>query len=276
MAKRYYNLEKETKEYLKACDDKGVAPFRDIKGINDIVISQKAFSRDISFLKKLNLSNCVLWLDASMINSYSGTGTNWADLSNSKNSGTLINGPTFNSINGGSLVFDGIDDYVNIPFNASTMDFSAAQTICMWLRPAIGSNSARRNPYNQAFGGPGTLTHETAGVISYFFGTNGGNNLPWHFITSTFTVTANETAFIAFTRNQATNTSACYKNGILSNVGTAGGYAATANGTSPILIGTGYTSAFLGNIYDVKVYNRALTQREIFENYNEQRFRFGL
>ena len=53
----------------------------------------------------------VLFLDASNTNSYPGSGVTWTDLSGNNNTGTLTNGPTFSSANGGSIVFDGIDDY---------------------------------------------------------------------------------------------------------------------------------------------------------------------
>ena len=56
----------------------------------------------------------VLALDASDRNSYPGSGTTWRDMSGNSNNGTLTNGPTFNSANGGSIVFDGSDDYAQI------------------------------------------------------------------------------------------------------------------------------------------------------------------
>ncbi len=221
-------------------------------------------------------SGLVLALDAGNSKSYPGSGTTWTDLSGLGNTGTLVNGVGYNSGNLGSLVFDGVDDYINIPFNASTMDFSLAQTICMWMRPATGSNTSRRNPYNQAYGGPGTLTYETDGTINYFFGTNGGNNNPYVGRGSGFTIAANELAFISVTRNQTTNVCNWYKNGALITTADAGGYATTANGTSPILIGDGYVNGFLGNIYDCKVYNKALTASEIQQNFNALRGRFSI
>jgi hypothetical protein len=57
----------------------------------------------------------VLALDAGSKKSYAGSGTTWKDLSGNGNNGTLVNGPTFNSANGGSIVFDGVDDYVLLP-----------------------------------------------------------------------------------------------------------------------------------------------------------------
>ena len=52
-------------------------------------------------------SGLVLNLDAGNLESYSGSGTAWTDLSGQGNDGTLVNGPTFSSDNGGSIVFDG-------------------------------------------------------------------------------------------------------------------------------------------------------------------------
>ena len=59
----------------------------------------------------------VLRLDAGNRNSYPGSGTTWTDLSGNGNNGTLsATSIGYNSANGGSLVFDGTDDYVNLSF----------------------------------------------------------------------------------------------------------------------------------------------------------------
>ena len=57
----------------------------------------------------------VLCLDAADKKSYPGSGTTWYDRSGNGNNGILTNGPTFDSGNGGSIVFDGADDYATIP-----------------------------------------------------------------------------------------------------------------------------------------------------------------
>ena len=54
----------------------------------------------------------VLALDAGNTKSYPGSGTTWTDLSGKGNNGTLTNGPTFDSGNGGAIFFDGGNDYV--------------------------------------------------------------------------------------------------------------------------------------------------------------------
>ena len=49
-------------------------------------------------------------LDANNLVSYPKSGTAWYSLTGSF-SASLVNGPTFNPTNGGSIVFDGVDDY---------------------------------------------------------------------------------------------------------------------------------------------------------------------
>ena len=56
--------------------------------------------------------NLVLYLDAGNNASYPGSGTTWYDLVGNSN-GILTNGPVFNTGNGGNIVFDGINDYVD-------------------------------------------------------------------------------------------------------------------------------------------------------------------
>jgi len=66
------------------------------------------------------MNGLVLCLDAGNTKSYPGSGTTWIDLSGNSNTGTLTNGPTYSSENGGSLVFDGIDDYVTTSLGTHT------------------------------------------------------------------------------------------------------------------------------------------------------------
>jgi hypothetical protein len=217
-----------------------------------------------------------IYLDAAEPTSYTPPGTTWGNLVNSGFNASIAGSIAFTSDGGGGLVFNGSNTTATISYSAANMDFSRAQTICMWLRPGTGASSARRNPYNQAYGGSGTITHETSGGFSYFFGTNGGNNEPYVGFGSNFTVVANETAFICVTRDQSLNIACWYKNGVLVNSSTAGGYTATANGSSPIIIGAGYVEPFIGNIYSVVVYNTCLEPAQIAQAYLVGKGRYGL
>ena len=76
-------------------------------------------------------SGLVLALDAGNSKSYPGIGTAWTDLSGRGGIGTLTNGPTYNSANGGSFSFDGIDDYVS---SVSNLTLANNFSVSLWLR----------------------------------------------------------------------------------------------------------------------------------------------
>ena len=81
---------------------------------------------------KIVRDGLVLALDAADRNSYISGSTTWTDLSGNGNTGTLTNGPTYSSANGGSLVFDGSNDYVDIPYLllSGSQDF----TVNIWIK----------------------------------------------------------------------------------------------------------------------------------------------
>ena len=157
-------------------------------------------------------------------------------------------------------------------FSIPSIDFSAAQTIEIWLKPEE-NDANRRNPYNQAYGGYGTWTHEPSGVINYFYGDAGVDNTPYVGHGSSFTVLQNEIACVCTTRD--TSTSWWYKNGVQYN-SYAHAYGTLTADTNNILIGTGYAGAYYGRIFAVKLYNRALTAKEVEQNFNALRGRYGV
>jgi hypothetical protein len=55
-------------------------------------------------------SGLILHLDSGNSGSYPGSGTTWTDLSGNGRNATLINGPVYSSVDGGKIVFYGIDD----------------------------------------------------------------------------------------------------------------------------------------------------------------------
>jgi hypothetical protein len=89
----------------------------------------------VNYSPKIITDGLVLYLDAANTRSYPGSGTVWSDLSRGGNNGTLRNGPTFNSGNGGSIVFDGVNDYASFPNNTNLDN----QKITMenWVYPTI-------------------------------------------------------------------------------------------------------------------------------------------
>ena len=213
----------------------------------------------------------VFAVDAANKDSYSGSGTTWKNLSEDGNNGTLTNGPTFDSGNGGSFVFDGSNDYVNIG-SSTGFDFSENQTILMVLKPEE-SDGSRRNPYAQAYGGYGTITHESNGHFSYYHGTNGSNGGPYQGTSSNFTVSENEIAMITLTRNPTYVR--WYKNGVMLKQ-QSNNYPTAVNNNMPIYLCRGYVSYFLGKVYLTFLYDKALTSTEVLQNYNALKGRFNL
>ena len=85
-----------------------------------------------SYNPRIVTDGLVFCVDAANKRSYPGAGTTWTDLTANKNNGTLTNGPTFDSANAGSIVFDGTNDYV-----ACVQSFSRNQTqltISSWVK----------------------------------------------------------------------------------------------------------------------------------------------
>lgn len=166
-----------------------------------------------------------------------------------------------------------------LSFNGSTSvatvanrawDFSSGQTIMMAIQR---TRTFRNNPYNQAYGGGGTWTHETNGTINYFWGTNGGNSNPYTSLSSA-AIAQDEWAIMATTRN--VTSVIWYKNGVATGT-RSNPYGATVNsGPNDILIGDGYAGNYEGNIGFCFVWNRELSATEIKTYYDRTKVRFGL
>src|SRR6056300_1518693 len=93
----------------------------------------------LSHLPRIVTKGLVVCLDAGDRKSYSGSGTTWKDRA-TQNNGTLYNGPTFNSTNGGLLSFDGVDDYLQADVNTTALDGDPSLSVDMFVRRRTGTN----------------------------------------------------------------------------------------------------------------------------------------
>ena len=212
----------------------------------------------------------VLALDAGDRNSYNSGSLTWFDLTGTNN-GTLTNGPTFNSGSGGSIVFDGVDDYVNIPNNAALN--SNIGTVSIWFNytsaPGNGSVILGKTDINGSFNGLG---------ISIYQGSLGGqikgNGAPTTNISGSSISTNTWYNYIIKYTSGVSYSS--YLNGSL--IGTNTLLAFTFS-TQPLRLARSvdtYWSTFGGQIPNVQIYNRALSSTEVLQNYNATKGRFGL
>ena len=193
------------------------------------------------------------------------TGGGWADLSANGNNGELVNGVGYSGDNFGSLVFDGVNDYVNCLAQSSgsftqsgwikTNNVSTYRSIVSW-----GEHSPQKDRTLW-------LQVSTGRAALYFYGT--GDNM----ITGTKNCADNNWHYVVGTWDGTTGK--VYVDGYLENSGSLTTSAYTYSSTN---IGRNISGNYLwnGNIAQVSIYNRALTAQEIQQNFNATRSRFGI
>jgi hypothetical protein len=213
-------------------------------------------------------SGLVLALDAADRNSYPGSGTTWTDLSGGGNTGTLTNGPTYSSVNGGSIVFDGTNDYVSISQTLTT-PFTITGFVRYTDQAKTLNTFINTNPHTVL---AISLNRTGSGDIYVYIG-NGSGWLAAPSIISSSNMIVNTWYQVSFTSTGSG--SILYLNGV--NVGTSI-YSPSGWGSSyylgTIIIATG--EYLKGNISNTQIYNRALTAAEIQQNFNMTRSRFGI
>jgi hypothetical protein len=226
----------------------------------------------------------VLYLDAGNSASYSGSGTTWTDLSGNDNTGTLTNGPTYSSANGGSLSFDGNNDYVS--FNTSSFPSGATSfsvnCFIKWSGNGTFTNDVIFSYGRDGFNNDVTVWVNNSGFAELQFGSDTGkvssttliSTGVWYNICATYDKTQTK-IYLNSVLEGTTN----YSNGniILDNNvnGNTGAIGAKISGFGPITSPQRY-GTFNGNIPLVQLYNRALSATEIQQNFNSVRSRFGI
>ena len=206
----------------------------------------------------------VLYLDAGSPNSYrTDFGTTWKDMSGNNYGGSLINGTTFSSTNGGIILFDGIDDYISVGrSNILGNNF----TVSAWIKLNTGFGVLMN-----VFSGGYDATWYPAiygSKMGWYTGTN------WRAGTTTFV--ANMWYHVTFRLDDSTGSPrhAMYVNGIREYIGTD---TLTGGGVYDIGKIIGQADRHLnGSVGIFQAYNVALTDNQVLQNYNAQKSRFGL
>ena len=211
----------------------------------------------------------VLCLDAGNTKSYPGSGTVWTDLSRNGNNGTLTNGPTFSSADGGSIVFDGANDHIlmadNNAFDFGTGDF--AVELWAYFNTLSGAPTLFlfRNYYT---GNNGFLFYITAaGALSvYTTGT---------FSEGAASVGINRWQHFVFTR--ISGTSYLYNNAALRD---SRSFTLNVSVNNSVVIGfdTQFnTDPLSGKVASARIYSgKGLTASQVLQNYNATKGRFRL
>lgn len=218
----------------------------------------------ISYNSSIVTTGLILCLDAGNPRSYSGTGTAWNDASGNNNNGTLTNGPTYNSSNLGSIVFDGIDDYVDCG-NATSLQLATTLTLESWCNPTSTSGLGNMIQKNQNGGyrfriQNGDLWAYSNGNYALASGAICTNNNWWHCV-----ATFGPSGIV------------CYVNGTqVASTGTAYTPSSVTVGNLQIGCYAPGSETFNGRISIARIYNRVLTVAEILQNFNATRGRYGI
>jgi hypothetical protein len=246
---------------------------------NEIIQTYNAYQKRFNLPGDIVTNGLILNFDTAYYNSYPRSGTTWSDLSGNGNNGTLTNGPTFVVTGASSSIqFDGVDDYVdcgNTVGNFGTSNF----TLCAWIKTTSTSRSILSkqtqnswNGFNFYINNLGKLQPTVDWSTSAQFG----------YIISNTSVNTGLWVNCVFVFNSTTKSNwKIYINGV-SDSFTEEGSAITGTGINN---STPFTLAkrefndggnLLGNIANVQLYNRALTDNEILQNFNALRGRFGI
>lgn len=210
----------------------------------------------------------VLNLDAANLKSYPGSGTTWNDLSGNGSNVTLTS-TSYNSANGGSIVFNGTSSYAN--FNANIGSTNVV-TVDLWVR----TNSLANGMYfgfnlYDAWVYNGAIGYNTSGGDLYGITSDRVTELgiegAWKHL-----------VFVMYAGSKTNNK--IYVNGESQSLSQIQGTFSTTN--SNFNSGSGRLSSWRFdlnwlmnlNVASFKIYNRELSQQEITNNFNAFRTRF--
>ena len=233
-----------------------------------------------STFKPIVTDGLVLNLDAANRRSFVSGSTVWNDLSGRGNTGTL-NGPTggvpsYSSANGGSIQFDGTDDYC-VTNSSNIWDLSDNLTIECWIY--MTSNTGYRGIFGTFNGNNGYAPYN-----GYSFVSPGGDT-KWCFLVA---FTDNTIKYIYSDNNYTLNKwthlvgtvgggySRFYVDGVLQIDNSTKNVKSPGN--VPLIMGRYYYNIdslyFAGRISTCKIYNRALSATEVLQNYNTLKNRY--
>ena len=225
----------------------------------------------ISYYGNIVKDGLVLDLDAAKRDSYPGTGTAWNDISGFRNNGVLTNGPTFNSGNGGSIVFDGSNDYASLGTYSGLGNSN--RTFDVWYQILSLSPSGFKRIFTFAtddlFTDTPALTFAYSTSLTAFIGVGGTPYNGYISLPFSLSVWNNVTVTV-----QSNSTVRAFQNGTFITQATNTG----AVGANPIGFIGRYNNGYgqYGNctVASLKVYNRILTDQEVLQNYNATKGRY--
>lgn len=228
----------------------------------------------------------VMHLDPNNIKSYSypASGTAWNDLSGNQNNATLVNTPTYKNTSGGYFTFNGVDEYASVPHSSSIQ--SPYITLCCWARLAnwnvstdarmvskteSGGYNLGINDTNISSANQGKISFAVRISGAYVYSNYDLSNLSsgWHYIVGTTDgkfVDLYIDGVLVNRISRVTLDPIQYANENNLQIGTEAG-----PGSTPQTPGSFF---WPGSIGPVSVYNRALSDTEVLQNFQAYQRRY--
>lgn len=197
-------------------------------------------------------------MDPANPKSYPGSGTAVYDISGNGYTGTLVNGPTFSSVNGGVFTLDGVNDYIDIPINMSATNYTIIGA-SRYVIPSYGRTfSAKTNNWLMGHWNSTTENYYAEGWVSAT--SSGASDTNWR--------------IYAATGNISDDSYSLYVNGALTTSPNANGSA----GPNGFTIGSYNGASEFSNsqIGILLVYNKVLTAAQISQIFSAFRGRYGI
>ena len=228
----------------------------------------------IAYYGNIVTNGLILDLDAAKRDSYPGSGTVWRDIAGGVITGSLVNGPTYNSANGGLIVFDGSDDYGIIPSN-SAWNYNNNITLEAWVMVTSSTSGYQGifGPFAQApsaYTGFNFSVEAGTNKFAFLVGGTGGSA---YYVKQNTQYSLNTWYHLVGVINNGT--SILYVNGVLQNDSTS---MSVASAIGPFMMGKFYDNInayyFGGRIAIGRFYNKVLSDSEITQNYNATKGRY--
>ena len=217
----------------------------------------------------------VLYLDAANSKSIVSGSTTWVNLTRSGNNGTLTNGPLYTGSFGGSIAFDGTDDYVAETTVLSDAFWQANWSISAWVNfdaiGLVGQGTADRPIVQHGTNNTRQGLHLTQRNSTFYFGLYSDD------MGGVRTLSTGQWYNVVYSLNNTSRLRQLFVNGSIDNSSTAAG-SYTGTGTNTRIGGKILAFGFLfdGFMASFSAYNRVLSSDEVLQNYNATKKRFGL
>ena len=214
----------------------------------------------------------VLHLDAANNRSFVSGSTTWFDLSGFGNNAVLTNGPTYTGSNNGAIVFDGSNDYAPLATSASFPLGTSPGTVSAWAWIPAGFDPGGSYRWIFNYGTHSGLQMRALGIAGGKFTFDGYGNrvysdIDWY--------PSNGTVWYNVVGTFSASLVSLYVNGRLSG-GPSSFAWNTVGGASQIARNSVGSEFWPGRINQVMIYNKALSAKEIRQNYNATKGRYGL